>query len=537
MFASRQRLFAVLCLLWAFRMQAAVLYVDINSTNPVPPFSTWATAATNIQDAVDASSPGDTVLVTDGIYQYGGRPSPGDSLTNRLTVTTAITIESVNGPSSTIIQGAQIPGPTNGPTAVRCVYLSGRTLLSGFTVTNGATEDLSGDFYGGGVYCTDTNEKIVNCVIAGNAAWAYGAGAYSGTFSNCTFIGNACFPSASSGGGAYGSTASHCLFMGNSAIIGGGVTECTLYNCSLISNFVYTNGGKFGGGASSSTLNNCLLSNNTALLVGGGAVSSTLNDCILIDNSAGYYGGGVQGGRLSNCTLAGNTATNSNGGAEAAFLTNCIIYYNYAPVSPDCDSSSTLQYCCTSVLPSSGIGNITNDPRFMNLAAGDLHLQSNSPCINSGTNAFVIGTNDFDGNPRISGGTVDMGAYEFQNPGSILPFVWLEQYGLATDGSADFADTDGDGMNNWQEYIAGTNPTNAASVLKMLLPNTTNATGVILSWQSVTNRTYFLQRVSNPLVISTPFQTIVSNLAGQSGITSYTDRVPFVRYFYRVGVQ
>jgi hypothetical protein len=39
-------------------------------------------------------------------------------------------------------------------------------------------------------------------------------------------------------------------------------------------------------------------------------------------------------------------------------------------------------------------------------------LQANSPCINAGNNGYVVSATDLDGNPRIVGGTVDVGAYE-----------------------------------------------------------------------------------------------------------------------------
>jgi hypothetical protein len=59
-----------------------------------------------------------------------------------------------------------------------------------------------------------------------------------------------------------------------------------------------------------------------------------------------------------------------------------------------------------------------------------------------------------------------------------------------------------------------------------------------VSWQSVTNRTYYLQRSTN-LLVQPAFSTIQSNLTGQAGVTSYTDSnapAPGPAY-YRVGVQ
>ena len=486
-------------------------YVNLNSTNPTLPYADWSTAATNIQDAIDIANPGETVLVADGVYNTGGQSVDGTT-TNRVAVTKALTLQSINGPTVTVIKGYQNPGAIPfDPSSVRCVYLTNGATLVGFTLTNGAAPDS-----GGGVWCEAGTCIISNCVLTGN----YAAGSrYTG-----------------GGGGAYGGTLNNCTLTGNSA-----------YN-----QFGYA----WGGGANNAKLNNCILSGNNAIN-GGGAAYCTLNNCLLTGNMADAFQGGGQGhgggasqSILNNCTISANKMQVSSArgaGVVGCMLTNCIaydniIFINGPPVSgfvQDNSDSSTLGYCCSIPLPVGGVGNFTNAPIFVNEAAGNYRLQTNSPCINAGNKAYVTSSTDLDGRPRIVGSTVDIGAYEFQGAGMGEFIGWLQQYGLLTDGSADYADSDGTGMNNWQKWIAGLNPTNPASVLAMLPPvATNNSPGVTVSWQSVTNRTYYLQRSSN-LSAQPAFSSIQSNIVGQAGTTSYTDTTATnsVPYFYRVGVQ
>jgi hypothetical protein len=64
-------------------------------------------------------------------------------------------------------------------------------------------------------------------------------------------------------------------------------------------------------------------------------------------------------------------------------------------------------------MPTNGIGNISNAPLFVDYPGGNLHLQSNSPCINAGNNDYAPPGLDFDGSPRIVSGTVDTGACKY----------------------------------------------------------------------------------------------------------------------------
>src|SRR5205823_13841958 len=114
-------------------------FVSSQSTNSIAPFLSWATAATNIQDAVDSASvAGATVLVSNGVYDVGGRVV-SNSQTNRLVVTRPLSIRSLNGARFTTIRGSA-NAYSSGP-QVRCVYLGADAMLTGFSIVDGVARD------------------------------------------------------------------------------------------------------------------------------------------------------------------------------------------------------------------------------------------------------------------------------------------------------------------------------------------------------------------------------------------------------------
>jgi hypothetical protein len=535
----------------AFEFQSVVHYVRLNSLNPASPYTNWARAAANIQDAIDISAPGDFIVVTNGTYNTGGRAVYGVA-TNRVVVDKAVTIQSVNGPATTAIAGFWSGGASQ---YIRCVYLTNGAALMGFTLTNGGSRtigDTTNEQSGGGAWCESTSAIVSNCVIKNCYANQVGGGAYQGTFYNCTFSNNV---AAARGGGAYASMLNNCIvnsnrvtqgfgggaiygsltgcvIMNNSAGgFGGGTYAATVTSCTLSNNFASSG----GGGTFFGIINNSLISSNRVSGAGGGASSNTLNNCILINNSTPEGGGGAYRSVLNNCLVISNTAGSAGGGGVGqSTMNNSISLYNSAPNNANYTPTVILNYCCTSPLPTNGLGNITNDPIFINLAARDFHMQSNSPCINAGNNSYSTNATDYDSNPRIVGGSVDIGPFEFQSPGSLLSYAWAQQFGLPTDGSADALDSDGDGLSNWQEWRAGTAPNDASSVLAVAAPSV-DASAATITWQSVTNITYYVQRTPD---FTTPFSSIQSNIIGQAGTTSYTDtNAASGSFFYRVGVQ
>ena len=240
-------------------VQLTIHYVDAACTSPSPPYLSWSTAATTIQDAIDAASPGVIVLVTNGVYATGGKTMAGD-LSNRVALTKPLAVVSMNGPAATVIQGAWDPTTTNGDMAVRCAWLTNGAVLSGFTLQGGATRATGDSFAlqsGGGVWCASTNAAVISCVIASNAANYGGGGCYQGRIINCRIVGNR---------------------------------------------------SQLGGGLYQANPQNCFVSGNTALQQGGGAYESMLVNCTVADNCATFGGGGISGGTAQNCIVYYNTS-------------------------------------------------------------------------------------------------------------------------------------------------------------------------------------------------------------------------------------
>jgi len=131
---------------------------------------------------------------------------------------------------------------------------------------------------------------------------------------------------------------------------------------------------------------------------------------------------------------------------------------------------------------------------------------------------------------------VDIGAYEYQGPGSTISYAWLRHYGLPIDGSADTTDPDLDGLNTWQEWRCQTDPTDAGSVLR-LLSATPAGNDVLVAWPGVAGVSYLLER-STDLGASPRFTPVATNLFVPTGTNTFTDTgaaaLPSV--FYRVGV-
>lgn len=139
---------------------AGALLPPVSAAAAVREVCSYGCAYPTIQAAIDAAADGDLVRVHDGVYRETV------NFKNR-----AVTVRSVNGPKSTVIDGGEqdrgvVFESFEGPDSV----------LDGFTITN--CRSLTS---GGGIYILDAGPTIQNCVITGNKATFSGGGVYAAT--------------------------------------------------------------------------------------------------------------------------------------------------------------------------------------------------------------------------------------------------------------------------------------------------------------------------------------------------------------------
>ncbi len=293
-----------------------------------------------IQDALQAASRGDTVLVGPGTYRL--------FFDNLLISNEDIILRSSAGPEKTVIQG-------RGSKPVITVAQRSRAVIDGFTITR-ETESDRIPAQGGAIYCSAGSSPVItNNIILNNRA-VFGAGIFCNTQStpeirNNLFSGNV----ADTSGGAIFTEHSRALIAGNRfqynrAGNSGGALACNRDSSRIYSNIFWHNRADYGG-------------------------------AISCDRAAGW---------IYNNTIVSNSALKGAGimvDRGSVRLLNLIFYDNSRGdlFSKGTGPAGRPQFSDMQEHEFAGVnGNISADPMFVDQQAGDFHLRPGSPCINTG---------------------------------------------------------------------------------------------------------------------------------------------------------
>jgi len=280
-------------------------------------------------------------------------------------------------------------------------------ILEGFTVLGGnANGSFQGGYgIGGGLYNDNCRLVVANCTFEENAA----------------FNGGAIFSSG-------GTLAVHeSIFTANFALQGGALVnsngQMTLTRCVLSNN---ADGTIFCFGNGALQVESCVLDNNyggwhAIDRSGTGSVIEVINS-LFTHNAGGAISSAYNSLLIVNSALVDNNTTTFGGGVCCSYgslsAVNCIMWGNTAEWGGDeifgADATTAVSYSCIAGgYP--GTGNINMNPLFRAPASEDYHLLAGSPCINAGDNTPIppVMETDLDGKPRVIGGRIDMGAYEY----------------------------------------------------------------------------------------------------------------------------
>jgi parallel beta-helix repeat protein len=405
-----------------------------------------------IQQGIDASSDGDTVLAQPGTYveniNFNGHNIVLGSLFLTTGDTTHISQTIIDGSSSgrviTLDDGEDSTTVICGLTIKNGLALLGAGIycadISSFTIRDNYIIENSADAYGGGIYCFRSSPIIIRNTIRGNSAagdYGLGGGLYCND-SNPPIHDNIITDNYGSGiccenadplirgnlisdnldSGIICRTGSHATITGN--IISGNTALCA---------------NSYGGGiccvSSHPTIDNNTICQNSVMEDGGGIFchhycGPTIINNVIYENTAGTHGGGIHCGvgsspTIRNNTIIGNYATYGGGilfSDTSPTTKNTILWANSAPYGPEIYSYhgwTEISYCDIQG-GWEGEGNIDIEPLFRDAENGDFHLMStecgdpdDSPCIDAGDPSILDYPLDCDwglGSERS-----DMGAY------------------------------------------------------------------------------------------------------------------------------
>ncbi|UCE66059.1 MAG: right-handed parallel beta-helix repeat-containing protein [Candidatus Zixiibacteriota bacterium] len=374
-----------------------------------------------IQQGIDASSDGDTVLVQPGTYVENINFNGHNIVLGSLFLTTGDT---------SYVEQTVIDGDYAGSVVRFWGNEDSTAILSGFTIQNGLAE------YGGGITCYHSTPEILNNVIKLNEA-TEGGGGIDCYIANPSIIGNSIIENSSgfTGGGVYCNGASplildnsikdnwtrshgggiYCRFNSNASIIendimgnygysGAGI-YITLSDPIIDGNRISSNDGgnhAKGGGIycvdSQADIKNNRIDRNTARTGGGiyvdGDLGAMIENNIIYLNITYKSGAGIYCGSdasIINNTITGNISGNGGGGIvnwySAPTVKNNIFWGNVADFSYQIYAIGNpipLVTFCDVQGGWAGQGNIDENPLFVNSAGDNYNICLGSPCIDAG---------------------------------------------------------------------------------------------------------------------------------------------------------
>ena len=407
--------------------------------------NSWANAYTDLQNAINNGSEGDTIWVAADTY-YPTRSAlnttslctncrdnafvlkSGVSILGGFSGNETLSSERNIKTNITILSGDLGTLNNNNDNAYHVVIAAfadttAKTILDGFNITNGNANgsnyitvngQLINQSYGGGIYSVSGKNQISNTqIVSNNAKGTNGTNGSNGSvtpyrcgWSTCYTVVNA--TSGGAGNDGYGAG----IYIKN------GLPN--IYNCIISQNNV--SGGNGGNGGNGTDYNGYYAypanGGNGGNGRGAGVfidnATATITNSTVVNNQASGSSSGAGGfawfsGYASNGSVGSSQGAGIYTNNATLNIHNSIIWNNNSGYA---SQGGALNFANSDVQSGAiGTGNINTNPLFL---SGTYVLSCNSPCVNTGNNTYVSTeiTKDIANNNRILNTTVDMGAYE-----------------------------------------------------------------------------------------------------------------------------